>query len=61
MGARFPPCMHAIPGITNTTDSWPCVNSTSTDQSPCTLSDLCGFGGFTGDPDQVFSLAVRGG
>src|SRR5271155_616787 len=58
MGARFPPCMHAIPGITDiTTPIWPCLNNTAnptTDGPLCTLSDICGFGGFHGQPpDQV--------
>ena len=58
MGARFPPCMHAIPGITTITQPiWPCLNNTanpSTDGPQCTLSDICGFGGFHGQPpDQV--------
>src|SRR5271154_16920 len=58
MGARFPPCMHAIPGITDITSPiWPCLNNTAnptTDGPLCTLSDICGFGGFNGQPpDQV--------
>ena len=58
MGARFPPCMHAIPGITDlTVNIWPCLNNTanpSTNGPMCSLSDICGFGGLHGQPpDQV--------
>jgi hypothetical protein len=61
MGARFDACMHAIPGITDiTTNIWPCLNNTanpSTDGPLCSLSEICGFGGFHGQtPDQVISL-----
>nr|CAC18292.2 related to membrane protein [Neurospora crassa] len=51
MGARWDPCMHAIPGVQNATQliSWPCPNTTTYDVNAptmkCTLSDLCGFGG----------------
>ena len=55
MGARFPACMHTIPGLTNI--SWPCLNNTSNPPSEgpqCSLSDICVFGGFNGHaPDQV--------
>src|SRR5216110_1123445 len=59
MGARFPACMHAIPGITdNLQPIWPCLNNTQTTGGPlCTLEEICGFGGFHGKtPDQVFSF-----
>jgi hypothetical protein len=49
--------MHAIPGITDiTTNIWPCLNNTSnppTEGPQCSLSEICGFGGFTGEPNQV--------
>ncbi|KAJ4418966.1 hypothetical protein N0V85_001225 [Neurospora sp. IMI 360204] len=51
MGARWDPCMHAIPGVQNATQpiSWPCPNTTTYDVNAptmkCTLSELCGFGG----------------
>ena len=53
MGARFTPCMHAIPGVTNVTDiTFPCPNSTTTDTNVCSLSELCGMGG-TPDPSNT--------
>jgi hypothetical protein len=63
MGARFPPCMHTIPGITTITqDIWPCLNNTENPSSLgplCSLSDICGFGGFHGQPpDQVVPYTV---
>lgn len=51
MGSRFVACMKNIPGVqdANTTISWPCPNTTSSDSSAssnqCTLSELCGFSG----------------
>jgi membrane associated rhomboid family serine protease len=52
--------MHAIPGITDLTSNiWPCLNNTANppqDGPLCSLSEVCGFGGITGnppDPDQV--------
>ena len=50
MGARYPPCMHSLPDIQNSTIpiSWPCPRLTSlTDPSQisCTLSELCGLSG----------------
>ncbi|RAO70717.1 uncharacterized protein BHQ10_006729 [Talaromyces amestolkiae] len=51
MGSRFVACMKNIPGVqdANTTISWPCPNTTSSDASSsmnqCTLSELCGFSG----------------
>ncbi|KAL4787963.1 hypothetical protein BJX76DRAFT_317432 [Aspergillus varians] len=46
MGARYTPCMKNVPGLQNasSTVSFPCPNSTTTD-TDCTLSDLCGFSG----------------
>lgn len=64
MGARFDPCMHAIPGITDiTTNVWPCLNNTanpSTSGPLCPLSDICGFGGFPEGqaPDQWYRVIV---
>lgn len=46
MGARFPPCMHNIPNITNVDNlNFPCPNSTTANTDVCTLSELCGMGG----------------
>lgn len=50
MGGRYPPCMHALPDIQNSTIpiSWPCPGITSLAdpaQVSCTLSQLCGLGG----------------
>jgi len=62
MGARFDACMHAIPGITDITSNiWPCLNNTSNPPSNgplCSLSDICGFGGFTGTPNQWYRIIV---
>ncbi|KAL4883355.1 DHHC palmitoyltransferase-domain-containing protein [Aspergillus karnatakaensis] len=46
MGARYTPCMKNVPGVQNATlqVNFPCPNSTTTD-SDCTLSELCGFDG----------------
>lgn len=59
MGARFSPCMHTIEELP---DFWPCPSSTSNDgllpENSCTLSQLCGFGGFTEEPDQWFRFIV---
>lgn len=65
MGARYVPCMHSLPEITEAVDqlppgtplNFPCPNTTTHDaQSPsmqCTLGELCGFGGVPNpvDPD----------
>ncbi|KAK3047938.1 hypothetical protein LTR09_010612 [Extremus antarcticus] len=51
MGARYPPCMHSLPNIQNSTIpiGWPCPRTTTLDPtSPdmnCTLSELCGLSG----------------
>lgn len=58
MGARYVPCMHNVEGIQDSTQQigWGCPNSTSNDVAPCSLGQLCGFGGFdvlyNGDFDQ---------
>lgn len=49
MGARYPSCMHTMPGVQNATEpiSWPCPNATDI-KGPsvtCSLPDLCGFNG----------------
>lgn len=52
MGARFVPCMHNVDGIVNAKERipWPCPSATSLErgipENNCTLSQLCGFGGF---------------
>lgn len=58
VGARFSPCMHNVDGVQGSeiTLKWPCPNST-TEESECTLSQLCGFGGvpepkYDGNQDQ---------
>lgn len=58
LGARYPPCMHNIDVVQGSKEdvSWPCPDSTSVD-TECTLSELCGFGGvpepkYDGDTDQ---------
>ncbi|KAK5167503.1 uncharacterized protein LTR77_007202 [Saxophila tyrrhenica] len=49
MGARYPPCMHSIPNVQNSSIpiSWPCPAATSLTGADvqCTLSQLCGLGG----------------
>ncbi|KAK9364448.1 hypothetical protein V1509DRAFT_636347 [Lipomyces kononenkoae] len=53
MGARFTPCMHYIAGVTDvTTNSFPCPSSTTVATNICSLSELCGMGGVSEDPDQ---------
>lgn len=47
MGSRFTPCMHYITNVTdNSSLLFPCPNSTSTSTDVCSLSELCGMGGF---------------
>jgi membrane associated rhomboid family serine protease len=54
MGARYQPCMHAMPQIQNATTfvSWPCPNITSLTgpDTNCSLSQLCGLGGVSLPP-----------
>ncbi|KAG7192880.1 uncharacterized protein KQ657_001337 [Scheffersomyces spartinae] len=46
MGARYVPCMQALPGISNdTTILYPCANSTNIDSFTCSLSQFCGLNG----------------
>lgn len=59
MGARYPPCMHNVRGVTDKKFSpnvefpgfngegtpWPCPNNTKSENPTCTLSELCGMGG----------------
>lgn len=49
MGARYPPCMHNIERVAQSSlpVQWPCPNSTSdaTEANMCSLAQLCGFGG----------------
>ncbi|KAI9891420.1 MAG: hypothetical protein M1814_002739 [Vezdaea aestivalis] len=59
MGARFVPCMRTVPEIENSPVqiSWHCPRSTTNnpddEANKCSLSDLCGFGGFPdGQPNQ---------
>lgn len=45
MGARFTPCMHEIPNVTDATNLiFPCPNSTDLSTDHCSLQQLCGFG-----------------
>jgi membrane associated rhomboid family serine protease len=51
MGARFTPCMHYIPNVTDATNlSFPCPNSTTVETDVCSLSELCGMGGLPPPP-----------
>ncbi|KAF2746224.1 rhomboid-domain-containing protein [Sporormia fimetaria CBS 119925] len=58
MGARFPPCMHNIRGVTDYPKNitWNCPWSTSANmsepQNQCTLPQLCGMS--SGVPDQIY-------
>ncbi|KAK9469811.1 hypothetical protein V1512DRAFT_273646 [Lipomyces arxii] len=53
MGARYSPCMHEIPGITDSKSRmFPCPSSTTVNTDTCTLSQLCGMGGVGSDPNQ---------
>lgn len=66
MGARYIPCMRAMPEIVaNPAIGWPCPNSTSSDTSSpanqCTLSELCGFGDHSSreqHPSQWFRFII---
>ncbi|KIJ45523.1 hypothetical protein M422DRAFT_29657 [Sphaerobolus stellatus SS14] len=55
VGARFVPCMKPIEGVP-LNFALPCLNNTANPPTiACSLSDVCGFGGFKGDePDQWF-------
>lgn len=56
MGARYVPCMRTISEIQNSSQTilWPCPNTT-TSESECTLSQLCGLGGINFEhPNQWF-------
>ncbi|GAA5990644.1 hypothetical protein JCM10908_003168 [Rhodotorula pacifica] len=66
-GARFAGCMKYIPDVTNI--AWTCPNATnsntvSSSLTTCTMSDVCGFGGFDsqtdgpGGPNQSFRFFV---
>ncbi|ODV88468.1 hypothetical protein CANCADRAFT_146631 [Tortispora caseinolytica NRRL Y-17796] len=55
MGARFAPCMHQVPGLSDQeTLLYPCPNSTTVDTDVCSLSELCGFQPLGSPPDQWF-------
>ncbi|GAA5844877.1 hypothetical protein JCM9279_000028 [Rhodotorula babjevae] len=66
LGARFAGCMKYISNVTDI--SWTCLENTnkatlSSADPTCTMSDICGFGGFDivdgpGGPDQSFRFFV---
>ncbi|BGP22228.1 hypothetical protein JCM10295v2_001107 [Rhodotorula toruloides] len=66
LGARFAACIRYIPGVTELT--WTCLQDTnkstlSSTSAQCTMSDVCGFGGFEivdgpGGPNQSFRFFV---
>ncbi|GAA6047716.1 hypothetical protein JCM3770_001742 [Rhodotorula araucariae] len=66
LGARFTGCMKYIANVTDI--SWTCLKDTnkatlSSADVTCTMSDICGFGGFQivdgpGGPDQSFRVFV---
>jgi len=56
VGARFVPCMKQVQGIP-AEFSFPCLNNTANPPtSMCSISDICGFGGFgpNSEPNQWF-------
>ncbi|KAI0361329.1 rhomboid-domain-containing protein [Trametes cingulata] len=55
LGARFPPCMKSVTGLTITTPV-PCLNNTANPATQlCSLEEICNFGGFHGEtPNQWF-------
>ncbi|CAG8495023.1 414_t:CDS:2 [Ambispora gerdemannii] len=56
MGARFVPCMRAVPSLENMPFS--CPNAT-TQNATCSLEDYCGFDGFHGkDPNQWYRFIL---
>jgi len=59
MGSRFVPCMHRVDDPPTLTLPWQCPNATTMD-TVCSLSELCGFGGFPPgqDPNQWFRFIV---
>ncbi|KAF2015048.1 rhomboid-domain-containing protein [Aaosphaeria arxii CBS 175.79] len=56
MGARYPPCMHNIRGVTDHNEMvyWNCPNTTSQEPADnhCSLQELCGMG--SGVPEQTY-------
>lgn len=59
-GARFPPCMKAIPTtLIPANAEFGCLNNTANPPTQlCSVEDLCGFGGFHGQPpDQWWRYA----
>ncbi|GAA5884983.1 hypothetical protein JCM6882_007180 [Rhodosporidiobolus microsporus] len=66
LGARFAGCMKFIEGVTDL--SWTCLEASnkatlSSSGTSCTMSDICGFGGFqnvdgAGGPNQSFRFFV---
>lgn len=55
LGARFPPCMKSVTGLSSST-LMPCLDDTANPPtSLCSIEDVCGFGGFAnGTPNQWF-------
>ncbi|TFK57033.1 rhomboid-domain-containing protein, partial [Heliocybe sulcata] len=55
LGARFPPCMKSVQGLSTTTQI-PCLNDTANPPDRlCSVEDVCGFGGFHDQtPNQWF-------
>lgn len=60
MGARFSPCMHTVEEVPDIhAPHFPCPNYTgSAEQTNCTLSELCGFGGVSRPPNQWYRLVL---
>ncbi|KAH3665414.1 hypothetical protein OGAPHI_003598 [Ogataea philodendri] len=51
-GARYLPCMTSIESVLDASSvKWPCPNSTSSSTDVCSLSELCGMGGFSDSVD----------
>ncbi|KAI9827343.1 MAG: hypothetical protein M1819_006985 [Sarea resinae] len=64
MGARFVPCMHKMAGITDSSITWACPNTTSSNSDDasnhCSLAELCGFskGSMEPEPDQWYRFII---
>ena len=57
MGSSFPICMHWVEGIEKNESSreYPCPNG---NKRGCTLSELCGFEGVSGQPNQWYRFIL---
>lgn len=57
MGARYVPCMHYIEVIVNAqATDWPCPDTTTVNDTRCSLDQLCGLGGV---PKQIYDFEFK--